>query len=280
MKAAETDYVDIGLIHIVDNQDEFDKSFYGEFYAYVKELKRSGKIKAIGMSSHNPLMCLKAVEEDLVDVIMFSMNPAYDLEVKSNLEDYEKGTRHREDSEMKINPYRRRLYQLCESKNVGIIVMKSLMAGRLLSKQRSPFNEALSSAACVNYALSRPGVVADMIGYMSNNELDAALEYYDVDESQKEYAHVLAGQDNIKTAGKCMYCNHCQPCPQGIDIASVTKYLNLVEEEGQVRDTVRGHYQSLSVNASDCTQCGQCEKRCPFEVDIRKNMRMANRIFN
>ena len=76
-----------------------------------------------------------------------------------------------------------------------------------------------------------------------------------------------------------MYCGHCAPCPQGIDVASVTKFLNLARAQGQVPETVWEHYAVLPHHAGECVACGACEKRCPFSVSIIENMRHAAEIF-
>ena len=76
-----------------------------------------------------------------------------------------------------------------------------------------------------------------------------------------------------------MYCGHCAPCPRGIDIAMVTKLLNLVRAQGEMPETVREHYAVLEHKAGECIQCGACEKRCPFQVEIRENMKEAARTF-
>ncbi len=77
-----------------------------------------------------------------------------------------------------------------------------------------------------------------------------------------------------------MYCSHCEPCPVKIDIASVTKFLNLAKSaKNNIPETVRNHYELLKHHAGECIQCGTCEKRCPFGVKIRENMKEANKIF-
>ena len=68
------------MIHYVDSEADFRTVFEGPVLAYAKELKESGVIRHIGMSSHNPHIALKAVESGVVDVLMFSINPAYDME--------------------------------------------------------------------------------------------------------------------------------------------------------------------------------------------------------
>ena len=51
-----TDYLDIGMIHYVDGESDFEEVFGGEIIEYCKELKAAGTIRAIGMSSHNPVV--------------------------------------------------------------------------------------------------------------------------------------------------------------------------------------------------------------------------------
>lgn len=79
--------------------------------------------------------------------------------------------------------------------------------------------------------------------------------------------------------GKCMYCNHCQPCPAHLDIAAVTKFLDLAQQQEAVPETVMEHYWSLSATAEDCLMCGRCEPNCPFGVKIRENMKRARKVF-
>ena len=76
-----------------------------------------------------------------------------------------------------------------------------------------------------------------------------------------------------------MYCGHCAPCPQGISVADVTKFLNLCKAQGQIPETVREHYGALPHGAGECVQCGACEKRCPFGVPAVENMAAAAKLF-
>lgn len=61
-----------------------------------------------------------------------------------------------------------------------------------------------------------------------------------------------------------MYCNHCQPCPAGLDVGLINKYYDLTLA-GDV--LAREHYETLEKTAGDCIQCGHCNSRCPFHVD-------------
>ena len=74
-----TDYVDVGMIHYIDGKEDFDQVFQGPVLAYAKELKAAGTVCFLGMSTHNPRIATMAAETGLIDVIMFSCNPAYDI---------------------------------------------------------------------------------------------------------------------------------------------------------------------------------------------------------
>ena len=107
-----------------------------------------------------------------------------------------------------------------------------------------------------------------------------AVKYYDVTDEERSYAHIFSGGNTIHMTGRCMYCNHCQPCPAHIDIAAVTKFLDLATQQDTVPETVAQHYWALSATADDCLMCGRCEPNCPFGVKIRENMKKARMVFN
>ena len=75
----ETDYIDLGMIHFVDETAEFERIISGEFMEYVRELKRKGTIRHIGLSTHNPAVGKAAALSGEIEMILFSVNPAFDL---------------------------------------------------------------------------------------------------------------------------------------------------------------------------------------------------------
>lgn len=278
LKNLGTDYIDVGMIHYVDSAATWKQVTEGGVAEYARKLKKEGKIRHIGMSSHNPVVALEAVKSGLVEVLMFSVNPCYDLlpgdEDVDKLfaeESYEKPL-------FNLDPVREELYETCQRLGVGITVMKVYGGGDLLT-DNSPAGKALTPAQCIHYALTRPAVTSVMIGAHSEKELADALAYESASDAEKDYASVFATFPKISWKGHCMYCGHCAPCPKGIDVASVTKFLNLSKAQGSVPETVREHYAALSAKAGDCIACGACEKRCPFGVKVIENMREAKRIF-
>lgn len=245
---------------------------------YAQELKKQGRIKSVGMSSHNPKAALKAIKSGLIDVLMFSINPCYDL--LPGDEDVEKlwAPESYKNTLTNLDHQRERLYEECQSQGVGITVMKVFGGGDLLNEY-SPAGMALTANQCIHYALTRPAVGTVFVGAHSLEELKESVSYETASESERDYADAFSKFPKINWQGHCMYCGHCAPCPKGIDVAAVTKFLNLAKAQGEIPETVREHYKVLKAHGSDCIGCGACEKRCPFGVSIRKNMTEATRVF-
>lgn len=279
LERLQTDYIDVGMIHYVDSKEDFQTVFDGPVLEYARELKKNGVIGHIGMSSHNPHIALKAVESGVVDVLMFSINPAYDMEsAETDIYDLME-FKGMEKSGLIVDPARQKLYSACEAAGVAITVMKPLGAGTLLKEESSPFGVAMTVPQCIQYCLDRNGVKVVIVGCHTPQEVLEAVKHQQCSREERSYAHIFAAGASISMTGKCMYCNHCQPCPAHLDIAEVTKFLDLATQQETVPDTVMEHYWALSATADDCLMCGRCEPNCPFGVNIRENMRKARAVF-
>lgn len=274
-----TDYVDVGNLHYVDSLETWQKILDNGVLNYALELKAAGRIRYLSMSSHNPIVALEAVKTGHLDALLFSINLCYDLlpgnEDCENLwadESYEKPL-------FNLDPVREELYETCQRLGVGITVMKAFGGGDLLSEEYSPAGKAMTAVECLHYALTRPAVASVMCGAKSVDDLKASLAYETASDEEKDYAATFASFPKISWKGYCMYCGHCAPCPVGIDVADVTKFLNLTKAQKMVPETVAQHYSVLKAHGGDCIGCGSCEKRCPFEVPIRENMKAAKAVF-
>lgn len=273
-----TEYIDLGMIHFVDEIQEFHRIMEGEFLEYVRQLKKDGVIRHIGMSTHNPQVAKLAAQSGMIEMILFSINPAFDLlPASENMEDYFQD--QYDESLQGINPEREELYKICEQNQVGITVMKGYAGGRLFSAQTSPFHVALTPVQCIHYALTRPAVASIMVGYDSIDHVDAAVAYETATDEEKDYASVLAKAPRHAYYGQCTYCGHCAPCPVGIDIAMVNKLYDLAVMQDEIPGTLRAHYNQLSANAKDCIGCKGYETRCPFGVAVASRMEKAAKLF-
>src|SRR5690606_28831199 len=101
--------------------------------------------RAIGLSSHAPHTALKAVQSGNFDVLMFSVNPMFDLvPEQTQINDLFEQKTYEQGASSGINPIRQLLYETCARLGVGITVMKTLAAGLLLNAETSPFGQPLT----------------------------------------------------------------------------------------------------------------------------------------
>ena len=277
-----TDYIDLGMIHYVDSPSDFEALMSGPYIEYVRELRASGTIRHVGMSTHNPVTGLMAIESGEVDMLMFSVNPAYDMKPAS--EDIETLFGDYGDEIDGMDAQRLEFYRAAERADVGLTVMKCFAGSRLLDPARSPFGVALTPAQCIHYALTRPAVSSVLLGFSCLEDMEQDLAYETASPEELDYASVLASAPSHPISGLCTYCGHCAPCPMGISVADVNKFFDLAEVQvaggGEVPALVRDHYLALPKRADSCIGCGLCEIRCPFGVPVRERMRATAKLFS
>ena len=267
----KSDYVDLGMIHYIDSVEEWNTAMNGEFIQYVHALHEKGTIRHIGLSTHNPKIGMLAVKTGFIEMILFSINPAFDM--RPATEDLDSMFAGYENSQFSgIDPDRAAFYRMCEENNVGLTVMKGFFGGRLLNAEQSPFGVAFKPTQLIHYALTRPGVSSILCGYDTKEQVDAAVAYETAAEEEKDYASVIASAPLHSYKGQCTYCGHCKPCPVDIDIAMVNKFYDLASAQDSIPESVMEHYKALEHTASECVGCKGCEGRCPFEVKVADRM--------
>lgn len=99
--------------------------------------------------------------------------------------------------------------------------------------------------------------------------------FTDASPKEKDYS-ILGTFAPQEAEGSCVYCNHCQPCPAGLDVGLINKYYDLALTGD---DLAKYHYASLNKKAKDCIQCGHCDSRCPFHVSQVERMEKIREYF-
>lgn len=282
LRCLGTNYIDLGMLFFLDSHAEIDAVVNNGIVDYARKMKQNGTIRAIGASAHNPATARRLVEEGLVDMLMFSINPAFDM-MPGSVDPLNMLGEDFVSLPARMDPERADLYRLCQSRGTGITAMKTLGAGKLLSAAHTPFAEPLTPAQCVHYALTRPAVSSALVGCKSRAEVEDAVGYLDTPDAQKDYSSAVSafrkgGESGFK--GACVYCGHCLPCPAAIDIAAVNKYLDIASlNASDIPPGIKQHYLALDSHASNCVECGHCEERCPFSVKVAAGMRRAVELF-
>lgn len=227
LEALQTDYIDFGFIHCVDELADLEKAVSGGALDYIQSLKKQGVVRHVGLSSHTPAVVQKALDLGILDMVMFSINPGYD---------YQQG---------------------------------EYAIGQVDERQ------ALTEYQCIQYALDKPGVLTVLPGVRDRQDLQRILGFCNASAQERDYSILgtFAPQD---ANGVCVYCNHCQPCPMGLDVGLINKYYDL-SKAGDI--LARDHYNNLEKTAGDCVSCGHCDSRCPFHVAQSQRMEEIREYF-
>lgn len=205
------DHADLLLFHCVDEAEDYDRILSEGLYDMLIEWKDEGRVDNIGFTSHTPGICRRFIEDAEVDDFMFSLNPAYDLVAG-------------EDG-LVMDPERSELYSECARLGIGITVMKPYGGGILMDTETSPFGRAMTPAQCIQYALDNPAVVSALPGVGSIGQLESMLSYLEPNEDRG--CRFIGSMTAADMTDQCVYCNHCLPCPAGIDIGKVNKFSDL-----------------------------------------------------
>lgn len=276
LKRLGVDYLDVCLLQFVDEEGLYERVVGpGGMLEFARKLRDEGKIRHIGMSSHMVPPALRAVRDGVIDVLMFPINPAFDS-LPGYLGRIEELWERSAAGSEQVSQDRRELYLACESARVGLVGMKPFAAGLLFAPPVYGGATPLTPVQCLSYALAQPGVSCVVPGITTSEQLHAALYYLEATAEERDYASTVAGT-KWSIEGECMYCNHCLPCPAGIDVAETVRLIDSAVQNGA--NGVRERYALLQTNASDCPECGECSARCPFQVDVTARMRRGVELF-
>lgn len=260
IKAFGVEYSDFGLIHSVDELKDYEKVIENGVLDYAFKLKEEGLITHVGVTSHNPSVCAKFIEYDEIDFFMMSINPSFDYILNNG--------------KLELDSERINFYRECEKAKIAISVMKPYGGGRLLNKNLSPLNCELTTKQCLKYCLDKPGVITALPGFNSLNELKNSLKFLNASKEECDYSLIGGLSSNIH--GQCMYCGHCQPCPNEIPIALISKLYDLSIMGDEIANN---HYLNLEHKASECMQCMKCEEYCMFDVEIVEKLKNATNYY-
>jgi predicted aldo/keto reductase-like oxidoreductase len=237
----QRDYVDIYMCHFVSNLVDYQKvTSPGGALEALRQAKAEGLIGHIGITSHSLGVLDRALDDDLFDVIMVCYSF---LEPKAG--------------EVIIPKAR--------EKNVGVIAMKPFSGGVIED-----------ATLALKYALAEPGVLV-IPGVESPDLFDENWRVFGEGAplSETEERQIAAMQQSYDKVF-CRRCDYCQPCSEGIPIQTVLGLRALVKRMG--RDLLlKGPMGMGVVKARNCTECGECMTRCPYELPIpdliRENLR-------
>jgi len=273
LAAMELSYIDVFILQFCDKVADFERiTAENSLLTYARKLQAEGRAKFIGISTHSAAVAYKAIDSGAFDVMMYPVNPAFDVVIDEEIYNTDKletlwDAAHDFTSEGKTGAQpRKNVYTECARKDIGLVAMKAFAGGFIFGAEEAA---GFTPINLISYALAQSGVATVVPGCTKPEEIEEILTYSDSSPEARDYSGAVA-KSRWSVMENCLYCNHCLPCAADINIAEVNRMLDDSDREG---------YSALAVKASACIECGVCEERCPFKVQVRDRMKQAAAAF-
>jgi predicted aldo/keto reductase-like oxidoreductase len=261
----KTDRLDLIQLHGIDDEKTLRKALSTDgSLEMCKKARSEGLVDFIGITSHKPNVLIKAIETNEFDTILVPLN----VVTRQALEE---------------------LIPRAKELDIGVAVMKPLSAktSKLITCLYQPSLSLLSDEpelkkllgqdkasmvrSALRFVLAQDVSVA-VTGVQSIEEVETAAkvgnEYKGLtDDEKKRFRVQLDGE-------YCRDCGRCHPCPQNLDISSVLRFHTLFVVYG-LKNWAKKLFEGLDVGVENCTKCGECETRCPYEIPVISMLQKA-----
>jgi uncharacterized protein len=233
----KTDYIDIYQLHQLAQEKDWDTVTGpgGAMEAIIKA-KEQGKIRYLGVTSHNLAMAVKLVKTGMFSTVQFPFN---------FIEDAAKDE----------------LHIAARERGMGILAMKPF-AGGMIDNARIAFK----------FLREHPDVIA-LPGFDSSERVDEVVSFYHQPNRVTEKDLELMEKYRLDLGKQfCRRCEYCQPCPQGVMITAAMAYKVIAS---RMSPKVAVEFSKIPMESvALCTECRECVDRCPYELPIPDILRV------
>ncbi|WFD10437.1 aldo/keto reductase [Tepidibacter hydrothermalis] len=271
LKKLQVETIDYYLIHGIMGQDVWDRMKQLGVIEFLENARKQGYIKNVGFSCHSDLQTFKNVIDDY-DWSMCQIQYNY---LDENNQAGTEGLKY------------------AAERDVAVFIMEPLrggnLAGKIPKQVQEEWDKAEEKRSPAQWALrwiwNHPEVTCVLSG-MNNDDhirenIRTAKTTIAGSMSQDEIDRVERVRDIYKSLTKvpCTACAYCMPCPAGVNIPQCfqqynNKYLfGGFEARLMYLVQLGGVMSDKSEKASQCINCGKCEKHCPQHIEIRKELK-------
>ena len=263
LEACGVDYFDFYLMHAQSAM------FYQHFkkcraYETAFALKAEGKIKHVGISFHDHAEVLEQILTDYPEIEV--------VQIQFNYVDYD-------DPAVQS----RKCYEVCRRHGKPVLVMEPVKGGNLVNlpeeawKVLDELHGGSPASYAIRFAAGFPGITMVLSGMSSMEQMKDNLSYMKdfqpLNETEleavKKVQRIFRGMNLIP----CTACRYCTDgCPRQIAIPDLFAVMNTkqIYHDWNADFYYNNVYTGAGRLASDCIQCGRCEKACPQHLPIRK----------
>jgi len=263
----KTDRLDLIQLHGIDDEKTLQKAMGSDgSLEMCKKARSEGLVDFIGITSHKPNVLIKAIETNEFDTVLVPLN----IVTRQALEE--------------LIPHAKDL-------DVGIAAMKPLSAktSKLVTCLYSPSLSLLSDEPELKKLLGQNTVsmVRSALMFVLANDVSVAVTGLQSIEEVETAAKVgneyngLTDEEKkrfrVQFDGKqCRDCGLCLPCPQSLDIAAMLRFRTLSVTYG-LKKWAKKLFDGLEVGVENCTKCGECEIKCPYQIPIISMLQRAQK---
>lgn len=273
LRRLQTNYVDYYLMHMLTDVQTWERLKSLGILEWLEEKKKNGAIRQVGFSYHgnSDMFC------QLVD--------AYDwdfCQIQYNYMD--------ENSQAG-----RKGLQYANKKGLPVIIMEPLRGGKLVNRlpkeaekifEKYPVKHTPAQWA-LRWLWNQPEVTCVLSGMNSkkmvqdNIKTASTVSVGEMGSKEEAMLRRVVQAINAKMKVGCTGCAYCMPCPKNVDIPGTFAAYNRCYSEGK-RAAFIEYFMCTAMRknssaASNCVECGKCEKHCPQHIKIRKELKNARK---
>lgn len=264
LKRLRTDYIDVYLVHMLTDISTWNKLVDMGVLHWLENKKKEGKIKQIGFSYHgNTDMFCQLVDAYDWDTCIVQYNY-----MDEHTQAGRKGIKH------------------ASSKGISVVIMEPLRGGNLVNKlpaeAKKIFADSPKNYTPAQWAFkwlwNQPEITCVLSGMNSmemileNTNTASTTFHGDLTEADQSMLEEVSNAINEKMKIKCTGCGYCVPCPKGVDIPGAFASYNRRFTEGKAgafMDYIKcTAAKKDATSASNCINCGKCQKHCPQGIQI------------
>lgn len=270
LRNLQTDRIDLVQLHGIDSEDVLKKAMASDgALEALKEAKAQGTIDHIGITGHTPHVLVKAIQTGEFDTVLVPLN----VMLRNATEE---------------------LIPLANKLGVGVIIMKPMGGcgsplqyvqrdARLIGKPEVDWpdttefikhfgKEGVERAKNTLRFVLAHDVATTVPGFRASDELDYAIKVAD------NFKNLTPKEVKAYKFGKlppepwCRECGLCMPCPDGVEIPTILRW-NTYNTFYNIKKWTRNQYPKIRTRVNSCTECLECEKKCPYHLPVIKMLK-------
>ena len=270
LKRLQTEYIDFYLLHGL-GKDSWKKAKKLKLLDKLDIAKKEGKIRYRAFSFHDDLKLFK----EIIDSYSWDM-----CQIQLNFmgEYYQAGVEG---------------LKYAASKDIGVVIMEPLFGGLLgenvpqdiVEKWDNSVIKRTPAEWAFRWLANFPEATIILSGVSTMEQLSEDIKIFEkafpgskTEKEAQTFKEVKKLYER-KIKVRCTGCSYCMPCPSGVNIPGVFwNYNSAFMRDPEIsKEGYKSWFCNNKMDASQCTECGQCEETCPQHITVIDKLKVAHK---